>query len=83
MDKYKGLDNYGEPKQKYIDKLSAMTDEELLSACNHMIWLSSYAANNPRSDFHWQCDACYDECVKRNKIDIYKRAYKAIEASIS
>lgn len=42
-----------------------------------MIWLSAYASNNPRSDYHWQCDACYDECKKRGKEDIYNRAHKA------
>ena len=25
-----------------------------------MIWLSAFANNNPRSDYHWRCDACYD-----------------------
>lgn len=68
---YKGNDNYGHPKQDYLDKLSQMTDAELRKACNDKIWLSAYANNNPRSDYHWQCDACYDECVKRDKVNIY------------
>jgi hypothetical protein len=75
-EKYSGRDNRGNLKKDYIDKLAAYTDEELLESCTQMIWLSAYANNNPRSDFHWQCDACYDECKKRNKVGIYESAYK-------
>jgi len=81
-DKYAGNSNYGKPKSQYLDKLSTMTDEEILDECDSKIWLSSYAANNPRSDYHWQCDACYDECRKRDKVRIYKKAYRLIEKSL-
>jgi len=74
--KYEGKDNRGNPKQDYLDKLSKQSDQELFNTCEQMIWLSAYANNNPRSDYHWQCDACYDECVKRDKSDIYSRAHK-------
>lgn len=47
-----------------------------------MIWLSAYANNNYRSDYHWQVDACYDECEKRNKIDIYEKTYDRISKQI-
>ena len=76
MEKYTGKDNFGNPKQLYIVKLSAQNDEELFESCKQMIWLSAYSSNNPRSDYHWQCDACYDECAKRDKKDIYDRAHK-------
>ena len=79
---YEGNDNYGHPKQEYIDKLQALDDAQLREACDQMIWLSAYANNNPHSDYHWQCDACYDECMRRDKGFIYERAYKSIEASI-
>jgi len=82
MDKYEGNDNYGKPKQEYLNKLSVMNDKELREACDQMIWLSAYANNNPRSDYHWQCDACYDECAKRNKLHIYEHAHAAITASL-
>ena len=35
------------------------------------MWLSAYAANNPRSDYHWQCDACYDEAIRRGDEGLY------------
>lgn len=75
-------DNYGNPKSDYINKLSLMTDEQLLKECDHTIWLSAYAYNNPHSDYHWQCDACYEETKKRDRISIYEQAYKQVKASI-
>lgn len=71
MGNYQNKDNYGNPKQNYLDKLAKMNDEQLRHECNQMIWFSAYANNNPRSDYHWQCDACYDECKKRDKPNIY------------
>ena len=82
VEKYVGNDNYGHPKQEYLGKLKNMDDKELSDACDRMIWLSAYANNNPRSDFHWQCDACYDECERRSKGHIYEQAHKSIEASL-
>jgi len=73
--KYQGNDNYGKPKQTYLDKLASIDDAQLREACNQMIWLSAYANNNPRSDYHWQCDACYDECLKRDKVYIYEQEH--------
>ena len=75
--KYIGLDNSKNPKSNYIKKLSEMDDEKLYNECEQKIWLSAYANNNPRSDYHWHVDACYDECVNRGKVEIYKRAYDA------
>ena len=72
--KYSGLDNYGRPRQEYLDILSSLSDDDLLKKCSDMVWLSGYAGNNPRSDYHWQADACYDECVKRSRQDIFEMA---------
>lgn len=82
MEKYEGNDNYGTPKAEYLSKISSMSDEALWKECESKIWLSAYAANNPRSDYHWHAVACYDECQKRKKPEIYKAAYKSIEESL-
>ena len=74
-EKYPGNDNYGRPKRLYIDKLAGLDDKKLYDECEQKIWLSAYASNNPRSDYHWQADACYDEAVRRGKPEIYKQAY--------
>ncbi len=79
---YPGNDNYGHPKSEYLSAIALMSEDELAKEVGMKIWLSSYAANNPRSDYHWQCDACYSECVSRGKIQIYEREYKMIEKSL-
>jgi len=73
--KFKNTDNCGNPKQNYLDKLAAMTDADLHAETRQKIWLSAYANNNPRSDYHWQCDATYDEWNCRGNLDGYKKAY--------
>ena len=73
---YQGKDNHGHPKSEYLDKLAEMSDEDLYQKCEDMIWFSAYANNNARSDYHWQCDACYDECSHRGRVDIYERAHR-------
>lgn len=75
-----GLDNYRKPRQDYADKISAMTDEELLKETESAIWLSAYANNNPRSDYHWQADACSSECSARGKDEIYTKAYNTAKS---
>lgn len=64
----------------YANELQALSDEALRSKVNMKIWLSAYANNNPRSAFHWQCDAAYDECERRNRLDIYKEEHQRLVA---
>ncbi len=70
-----GKDNYGKPRQAFANKLAAASVGEFVKMCKEYIWLSAYAANNPRSDYHWQCDACYDEAVRRNSVYLYSYAW--------
>lgn len=72
---FTGNDNYGKPKSEYIARIAAMDDKALFDETESKIWLSAYAANNPRSDYHWHADALYEECQKRDG-DIYKKAWK-------
>lgn len=69
-------------KEDYKAKLEAMTDEALKKECQRKIWLSSYAGNNPRSKFHWECDACYDESRRREKPGIYNSAFRVVEKGV-
>ena len=77
MNKYEGKDNYGKPKQEYVDRVAAMTVEELSKESESKIWLSAFAANNARSDYHWHVDVIYDEWTKRGMVEKYSEAHKA------
>lgn len=69
--------NTGETKEHWRQRLVAMSDDELYRHCERYIWLSAYARNNPTSDYHFLCDAGYDECARRDKLEIYERAHAA------
>jgi len=73
--KLTGLDNCGQPKQAFADKIAAMSEAEFLKATETHIWLSAFADNKPRSDYHWQCDACYAEAIRRGDVGLYRRAW--------
>lgn len=79
--KYKGNDNYGKPKIEYLQKIIAMDENQLQKETEQAIWLSAYANNNGRSDYHWQCDACYD--VSKKFGDLYTRAYNAAKSRMA
>lgn len=70
-----GNDNYGKPRQVFADDLAEQSDADFLVTAEERIWLSAYAANNPRSDYHWQADACYDEAKRRGNPELYNRAW--------
>lgn len=76
-----GKSNYGQPRQDYADKLATMSDEELLEACKTYIYLSARSNNNHRSDYHWMCDACYLEGVRRGNDSIYSKAHKEVSST--
>jgi hypothetical protein len=72
-----GTDNYGKLRQAFADRLAAaVSDAEYLELAEQYIWLSAYADNNPRSDYHWMCDACYAEAGRRGKPELYRKAWE-------
>ena len=63
----------------YTLSLQDMTDEQLLKETKKCIWHSAFANNNPRCEFHWKADMCYDECKNRDpNLVNYKKAYNAV-----
>lgn len=57
----------------YTEKIAAMNDKQLQSEISSMIYMSAYSLN-----WNWKVDACYDECIRRGKPEIYQAAYKQI-----
>lgn len=78
-----GKDNNGKPRQSYANRLMGADDTEFVRVAEQAIWLSAYANNNPRSDYHWMADACYSEATRRGKPELYQQAYDRAEASTS
>lgn len=76
-----GRDNSGCPRQHFADSLAASDDRQFIQTAEDRIWLSAYASNNPRSDYHWQADACYDEAQRRGNPALYTCAYDQARAS--
>ena len=78
-----GRDNYGRPRQAFADQIAALSDEEVVKLTEQKIWLSAFANNNPRSDYHWQADACYSEAKRRGKPELYQSAWEQAVRSAS
>lgn len=68
-------DNYGRPSSEYVAKVSSMDDDALVGEVANKVYLSAYAANNPRSDYHWHADVLYDEARRREKPWLYQRGW--------
>jgi hypothetical protein len=75
---FEGKDNYGKPRSEYVTSIEKMDDDALFKETKSKIWLSAYASNNPRSDYHWHVDAIYDEWVSRGKLERYSEAYEKV-----
>lgn len=81
--KIDGLDNYKKPRQDFANRIAKLDDAKFICEAETIIWLAAFANNNPRSDYHWQADACYDEATRRGKPELYTRAYNQAVASCS
>lgn len=82
MDKYSGMDNHGKPRADYLKKIAEMDMDSLKKETTDKIWLSAYANNNPKSDYHWHVDACYDEIMAREgSVRIYTECWEKAKAS--
>ena len=74
--KIEGKNNRGEPRQEFADKIAVMRDAAFLDRAETIIWLSAFANNNPKSDYHWQANACYAEAQRRGKPELYTQAWE-------
>ncbi len=72
-------DNAPDKQAEYRQRLTGMSDADLWKETKDKIWLSAYANNNPRSCYHWQCDATYDEWQRRDgHADRYSAAHTEV-----
>lgn len=55
----------------------SLTENEWLKRAEQQIWLSAFAANNPRAPAHEETDRAYADAKARGKPELYERAWKA------
>jgi hypothetical protein len=55
--------------------IQELTDDELVDHTNRKVWLSAFAANNQRSKYHAEADACFNEATRRGKPHLYQRGW--------
>ena len=67
--------------QAFQTKLATVTHKELFGLCREYIWLSAYASNNPKSNYHRMCDATYDRCQSLGVPVLYSYAHKVVSGS--
>lgn len=78
-DKYIRADHSDKQRQDieaFAGKLPEASDEMFLTLTERMIWLSAYAANNPKSAYHAMADLCHDEAARRGKPELYTQAHE-------
>lgn len=75
--RFQGNDNYGKPRIDYVRKVQAMSLAKLEEETDSKIWLSAFANNNQRSDYHWHVDVCYIECEARQP-GMYERVFNRV-----
>jgi hypothetical protein len=67
----------------FRDYLRNIEDELLEAVTSDYIWLSSQTEDEqPESRFHWRRSACREECLRRGKPRIWRRAERALAGSM-
>lgn len=68
----------------FRDYLRTIEDELLEAVTVDYIWLSSQIAEDQtESRFQWRRCACREECLRRGKPRIWRRAQRALSGSVS
>jgi hypothetical protein len=68
----------------FLEYLRTIEDELLEAVTADYIWLSSQTQDEqPESRFEWRRGACYEECVQRGKLRIWRRAARAVASPSS
>lgn len=67
--------DFDKAEAEYLEELRGLDEAQLRKEANQMIWLSAYASNNARSDYHWKVDAVFGECERRGRGDIYREEH--------
>ena len=68
----------------FRDYLGTIEDELLEAVTADYIWLAAqYEAEPPESRFHWRRGACREECARRGKLRLWRRAERAVSTPLT
>ena len=71
-------------QEAFKDYLRAIEDELLEAVTADYMWLSAQTENEqPESRFHWRRNACHEECVRRGKLRIWRRAELSVASPVT
>jgi hypothetical protein len=70
-------------QEAFRDYLRTIEDELLEAVTADYIWLSSQSEDGqPDSRFHWRRGACREECLRRGKPRIWRRAEQGLAGAV-
>ena len=70
-------------QEAFREYLGTIEDELLEAVTADYMWLSSQTGDElPESRFHWRRGACHEECVRRGKLRIWRRAERAVAGPV-
>lgn len=72
-----GLDGAGKPRQLFAARLAGYSVPQYLEVAVLCI-VKAAAAGDPRSDWHWMSEACFEEARRRRCPGLYSRAVEMI-----
>jgi len=72
-----------EEQQAFRDYLRTIEDELLEAVAADYIWLAGQSLEEPDSRFHWRRGVCREECARRGKLRIWRRAERAITSPLT
>jgi hypothetical protein len=70
-------------QEAFREYLRTIEDELLEAVTADYMWLASQSdGEQPESRFQWRRGACHEECVRRGKLRIWRRAERALAGAI-
>jgi hypothetical protein len=70
-------------QQAFREYLGTIEDELLEAVTADYIWLAAQSEEEPESRFHWRRGVCREECVRRGKLRIWRKAERDVSGPLT
>lgn len=74
------VDHRGRLRQNDLDRLCALSDEDLYTQTRNILWLLTHAAPGSRKENEFQKELCVRAWQERDGISNYYQAYREVAA---